>query len=189
MKANPSLADRTTLVAESGTDHENHLAGCSALLQSSQGLHIDFDAPQLHHAAFWVYVRQAMYNACIYQHPPDLNLNVGMAPILPRPAQGLDDETRLETSWANAIVWLTAKIMRFCFQSSVQSPGQRKVVWDGLSNALDQWNCQKPVAFEPLWRDQSSTAAEMSPFPIIICLRDWHGMSPTTTRRKETHPY
>ncbi len=130
-----------------------------------------------------------MYNACIYQHPPDLNLNARMAPMLPRPAQELHDESQLDTSWTNAIVWLTAKIMRFCFQSSVQSPGQRKVIWDELSNALDQWNHQKPSTFEPLWQDHSSTTGENSPFPVIICLRDWHGMSSTEARRVKTDPF
>lgn len=118
-----------------------------------------------------------MYNACIYQHPPDLNLNVSMAPMLPRPAQGNVDESLLETSWANAIVWLTAKVMRFCFQSSVESLGQRKGMWDELSNALDQWNHQKPSTFEPLWQDHSPTVGRYPRFPVVICLRDWHGMS------------
>lgn len=162
-------------MTESGKDQENHLAGCSALLQSSQGLMIDFDAPQLRHAAFWVYVRQAMYNACIYQHPPDLDLNVRMAPILPRPFEELRDEYRLETSWSNAVVWLAAKIMRFCFQSSVQSPNQRKGQWHELSCALDDWNDQKPSSFKPIWQDSPGTGESLR-FPVIICLKDWHGM-------------
>lgn len=162
-------------VAESGTDQENHLAGCSALLQSSQCLQVDFDAPQLQNAAFWVYVRQAMYNACIYQHPPDLDLNVKMAPIPSHSAQRPCDDFRRETSWTNAIVWLTAKIMRFCFQSAAQNPGQRKRLWHDFSTALDQWEHQKPSTFEPTWQDQDLSAEESPRFPVVIFLRDWHG--------------
>ncbi|KAK5280656.1 hypothetical protein LTR40_006034, partial [Exophiala xenobiotica] len=50
-------------VMVTGSDQEQHLTGCSALIRASQPSSIDPSSPTLRQAAFWVYVKQCLYNA------------------------------------------------------------------------------------------------------------------------------
>ncbi|KAJ5438121.1 uncharacterized protein N7458_009119 [Penicillium daleae] len=67
-------------VMVTGSDQERHLAGCLALLRASQGREVDPSAPRLRQAAFWVYMRQCLYNACVHQQAPNVDLNLVLIP-------------------------------------------------------------------------------------------------------------
>ena len=163
---------------DAGSDHERHLAGCSALLRSSQGLQVDPSAPTLRHAALWVYVRQAMYNSCVYQQPPDVDIDTDVAHL---PVSDITiaftQELQLETAWTNSLVWLTTKIMHLCFRLGNQELHDRLSQWKSLSDALDQWQLQRPASFQPIWIDEPEAMTEQRPFPVVLLSADWHGKS------------
>ncbi|KAH7310840.1 hypothetical protein B0I35DRAFT_397230 [Stachybotrys elegans] len=150
-----------------GSDQERHLAGLSALLKKSQGRQVDPSAPTLSQAAFWVYVRQCLYNACVNQQPPNLDFDlVVMAP----PHEGAD--VKSETAWANTMTWICATVVHFCFQTTVYlEPSMRLQRWYELSEAVENWNRMKPSTFEPIW------SGEGDPFPEIFFTADWHVMA------------
>ncbi|KIW15105.1 hypothetical protein PV08_07892 [Exophiala spinifera] len=161
-------------VMVTGSDHERHLAGCTALLKASQGREIDLSAPTLRQAAFWVYARQCLYNACVNQQPP--NIDTGLV-LLPKPAFGSPDhELRSETAWANHVTWICATIIHFCFSNSFPEPGARLEKWNELSQALADWMEGKPSSFEPIWYSDSGSSDD-HPFPIILFTADWHVMA------------
>ena len=167
------LADPTP-VMDTGNDEERHLAGCSALLRSSQGLQIDPAAPTLRHAAFWVYVRQVMYNACVYQQSPDLDVEIDVAPLPPSsPRDCASKSLEVETAWTNALVWLTAKIMHYGFQNFSHD---KSMIWQTLTSALDEWEQRKPTTFQPIWQSESGSSPGRRCFPSTRFIADWHGM-------------
>ena len=162
---------------DTGSDQERHLAGCSALLKSSQGLQIDPAAPTLRHAAFWVYVRQAMYNACVYQQSPDVDVEIGVASLPPSsPTDRASQSLEVETAWTNALVWLTAKVMHYCFQNSGQEPRDNAGTWQTLTSALDDWEQHKPATFQPIWQSEIDSSPGRECFPSTSFIADWHGM-------------
>lgn len=162
---------------DTGSDQERHLAGCSALLKSSQGLQIDPAAPTLRHAAFWVYVRQAMYNACVYQQSPDVDVEIDVAPLPPSsPTDRASKTLEVETAWTNALVWLTAKVMHYCFRNFGQELRDNSRTWQTLTSALDYWEQQKPTTFQPIWQNEIDSSPGRECFPSTSFIADWHGM-------------
>uniref|UniRef100_A0A0D2YF80 Transcription factor domain-containing protein n=1 Tax=Fusarium oxysporum (strain Fo5176) TaxID=660025 RepID=A0A0D2YF80_FUSOF len=132
-------------VTVTGGDQERHLAGLSALLKASQGQQVDPSAPTLSQAAFWVYVRQSFYNACINQQPPNLNFDLVLMPPPPVVHQQAVD-VKSETAWANTMTWICATVMHFCFSGSVlySESSTRMQRWYELSEAVENWNKTKP---------------------------------------------
>ncbi|SCO36988.1 related to C6 transcription factor [Fusarium fujikuroi] len=163
-------------VAVTGGDEERHLAGLSALLKASQGQQVDPSAPTLSQAAFWVYVRQSFYNACINQQPPNLNFDLVL--MLPTPAvhQQVVD-VKSETAWANTMTWICATVMHFCFSGSAlySESSTRMQRWHELSEAVENWNKTKPSTFDPIWSGEPELGAD--PFPEIWFTADWHVMA------------
>jgi hypothetical protein len=162
-------------VSDAEVDHERHLAGCSALLRSSQGLQVDPAVPTLRHAAFWVYVRQAMYNACVYQQPPDVDPETDVRVVdVTQNAISFTQILEQQASWTNYLVWLTIKVMHFCFRPGRQDITVRLPEWQDLGADLDHWQRQRPSSFEPIWISQADSTAG-SPFPVVLLTTDWHG--------------
>lgn len=157
----------TALGSES--DQERHLAGCSALLRACQGPCVDPSAPGLRDAAFWVYMRQCLYNACINQQAPNVDFSLTLLPI-PRPGDG--DTLRCETAWANAMTWICATVVQFCFGTHTQEHSSRMPKWQELSHAVEDWARSRPPSFNPIW--QSSGSSDGSPFPEYYFAADWH---------------
>lgn len=169
------MTNEAVAVSDAGSDHERHLAGCSALLRSSQGPQVDPAVPTLRHAAFWVYVRQAMYNACVYQQPPDVDPETDVASLsISHLPTTLAQELEQEAAWTNSLVWLTTKVMHFCFRLSSLEIHERLSQWHSLNVALDQWQSQRPLSFEPIWIGQAEPEAD-NPFPVVLLTADWHG--------------
>lgn len=155
-----------------GSDKERHLAGCSALLSGSQESSIDPTAPGMRQAAFWVYVRQCLYNACVYQVTPNVNLKRMLSEIPPAPDHLT--ELRSETGWANWATWLCATVVDFAFGSDKQEHSQRVQKWQDLSLAIENWRAHRPATFEPIWASETGEVPDM-PFPEIRFAADWHG--------------
>jgi len=152
-----------------GSDQERHLAGCSALLRACQGPCVDPAAPGLRDAAFWVYMRQCLYNACINQQAPNVDFSLTLSPI---PTPGNADSLRSETAWANTMTWICATIVQFCFGSHAQEPNNRMAKWQELSNTLEDWARSRPSSFNPIW--QSNETYHENPFPEYYFAADWH---------------
>ena len=162
-------------MTERDRDQERHLAGFSALLKTSQGRQVDPSIPSISQAAFWVYVRQCLYNACVNQQPPNLDFDVVMLP--PPSSDGLVVDVKTETAWANTMIWISATVMHFCFGASLMMPDplKRKREWEALSKSLESWDRSKPRTFEPIWFSEPAPG-NSSPFPEIWFTADWHGM-------------
>lgn len=159
-----------------GSDQERHLAGCSALLRASQGREVDPSTPGLRQAAFWVYLRQCLYNACIHQQAPNVDL-VNL--VLLAPPQGGGDplsDLRSETAWANTMTWICATVVHFCFGSSYPEPATRLLRWQQLSEAVESWLSNRPDTFNPIWYSEAVPGSG-NPFPEIWFTADWHSMS------------
>ncbi|CAG7565380.1 unnamed protein product [Fusarium equiseti] len=159
-----------------GSDQERHLAGLSALLKTSQGRQVDPSIPTLSQAAFWVYVRQCLYNACINQQPPNLDFELVLIPP-PHVVSGQAVDIKSETAWANTMTWICATVVDFCFRGSVVylESSTRIQRWYELSEAVENWNKTKPSTFDPIWSGEQNR--EAGPFPEIWFTADWHVMS------------
>ncbi|KAH1268880.1 hypothetical protein KXX33_001320 [Aspergillus fumigatus] len=163
-------------VMVTGSDQERHLAGCSALLRASQGREVDPSTPGLRQAAFWVYLRQCLYNACIHQQAPNVDL-VNL--VLLAPPQGGGDplsDLRSETAWANTMTWICATVVHFCFGSSYPEPATRLLRWQQLSEAVESWLSNRPDTFNPIWYSEAVPGSG-NPFPEIWFTADWHIMA------------
>ncbi|ORY02664.1 hypothetical protein BCR34DRAFT_79550 [Clohesyomyces aquaticus] len=161
-----------------GSDHEQHLAGCSAILRASQGQTIDPSAPTLREAAFWVYVRQCLYNASINQQPPNLDVNIRLHPAAST-FQFADPLATLkgETAWANNMTWLCASVVQFCFGGGADAHLElsgRLHRWRELWNDVQQWSNDRPTTFDPIW---AGPAGNDHIFPRALFAADWHVMA------------
>ena len=172
------LLTGATAVA-TGSDHERHLAGCSALLRASQGSALDLSAPTLREAAFWVYMRQCLYNACIHQQPPNVDFSLTTLPIPAPTSSDPIGDLRSETSWANLMTWVCAMTGQFCFGGAVSvslEQSDRVARWRELMDRVDCWEKERPDSFNPIWEDEGSRSRDGNPFPDVLFVADWHGM-------------
>lgn len=165
----------------SGSDNEQHLAGSSAILRASQTRTVDPSAPTLREAAFWVYVRQCLYNATINQQPPNIDFSLQLDPS---PASMHDSHPlamlRLETAWANQMTWHCACVVNFCFDG--HEPREllsRTQKWQTLWDAVQRWEEDRPPSFNPIW---SGKPSDKSVFPEMWFTADWHSMPPYSLR-------
>lgn len=158
-----------------GVDQARHLSGLSAMLKASQAsFELNPSSPTLSHAAFWVFVRQALYNACVNQQSPNLDFNRIVSPPPSTHTSIVNVET--ETAWANTITWICARVVQFCFGDTASLPGgeARQQRWLELSKGIQNWQDSRPGTFEPVWYAQPDHSSE-NPFPEIWFTSDWHG--------------
>lgn len=158
-----------------GVDQERHLSGLGALMKASQAtFELNPSSPTLSQAAFWVFVRQALYNACVNQQSPNLDFSLIVLPPPSTDTTNVNVET--ETAWANAITWICARVVKFCFGDTASLPGgeARQQRWYELSQSIQNWQNSKPGTFDPIWCAQPDHSSE-NPFPEIWFTSDWHG--------------
>jgi hypothetical protein len=165
-------------VSLSGMDSQQHLSGCSAMLRASQGPTVDPSAPTLHQAAFWVYVRQCLYTATVNQQPPNVDITLQVVPRTQSfPVNHPSLALAQETSWANTMTWLCARVVHYCFDGASSSasynPTARLALWNELSNAVQRWIDERPASFDPIW---TGPAGDSHVFPEALFTADWHGM-------------
>jgi hypothetical protein len=152
------------------------LKGTSSILRASmpEGI-IDPSATSLRDAAFWIYVRQSMYNATISQEPLDIDFSLQLSPTVDdiREEHPLD-WLRRSTAWANHILWTTATIANFCFSGSrLDNNGtSRAQVWQELWDKNQDWVARRPPDFDPL---SHGPPMDGEPFDGIWFTADWHG--------------
>jgi hypothetical protein len=156
-----------------GSDQEQHLAGCSALLRASQGSAVDPSAPTLRQAAFWVYIRQCLYNACVNQQPPNVDLSLTLMPLPVRTGTDRVSDLKNETAWANTMTWTCAIVFHFCFGGPAD-PLARMRKWTELTEALESWKRNRPTTFDPIWHAERIEGSS-DPFPNFYFTADWHG--------------
>ncbi|USP73130.1 hypothetical protein yc1106_00404 [Curvularia clavata] len=162
-----------------GPDDEQHLAGCSAIIRSSQGYHfVDPSAPTLREAAFWVYVRQCIHKATINQQPPDIDFSLQLhpKPDTMRDAHPLA-RLRLETAWSNQMAWNLACVVNFCFgeNETYADPAYRTQRWQELWSLVQTWMQNRPAGFNPIFEGPSGDEGLL---PNIWFSADWHGKNP-----------
>lgn len=152
------------------------MAGCSAFFRASQGHgFVDPSAPTLREAAFWVYVRQCLYNAIFSHQPLDIDFSLQLHPT-PTSMQGSHPlaQLRLEAAWANQMTWNTACVVNFCFEGTEQQSNRaykiqrRQYLWD----IIQTWHNDRPMGFNPIW---SGPGRNGGVFPEIWFTADWHG--------------
>lgn len=177
------FADQLNVRSSTGLCDQSHLSGSSGILRASQKTpFIDPSAPTVHDAIFWVYVRQSLYNATIRQQPLDLDFSLTMSPTPgslkdPHPLGWL----RLETSWANQLLWYTACVANFSFAGTKTQcePGsaahkQQEKLWTELRGMIQTWRNSRPSSFDPIWE---GAEVDESIFPDIFFTADWHVIS------------
>ncbi len=167
-------------MTEIDKDQERHLAGFSALLKQSQGRQVDPYILTVSQAAFWVYVRQCLYNACVNQQPPNVDFDLIVLP--PPPAEGLLVDTKTETAWANAMTWISATVVQFCFGTGLTISDRLKRMrkWQELSESVKTWHRTKPSTFDPIWYSEPAPDSR-NPFPDIWFTADCHGTCITSS--------
>lgn len=167
--------EQLNVPTSSGADQEQHLAGTSAILRSSQTTTVDPSAPTLREAAFWVYVRQTLYNATITQQPPNIDFTLQLQP-LPSAMQEDHPLARLavETAWANQATWNCASVANFCFDRNHNAgPALRMQQWQELWDSVESWKANRPPSFDPIWSGPDDDSG--SQFPEMHFTADWHG--------------
>lgn len=145
---------------------------------------IDPSATSLRDAAFWVYVRQSLYNSTISQEPLDINFSLQLLPI---PDLLLDRHPLAwlcnETAWANELLWNTACAANFCFSGPNRTDDAitRATTWQELWDKNQSWQKSRPKAFDAIGRGPSQ---DEHVFEEIWFTADWHGefSSPTLCR-------
>jgi hypothetical protein len=136
---------------------------------------IDPSATSLRDAAFWVHVRQALYNSTISQEPLDIDFELE---LLPMPDLLVDTHPlawlRRETAWANQILWITACVANFCFSGPkmTDSATTRAAAWQELWDKNQAWQKNRPKAFDPIGR---GPAQDRRVFEEVWFTADWHG--------------
>lgn len=136
---------------------------------------VDPSATSLRDAAFWIYVRQCLYNATISQEPLDLDFSLSLQPPIDsysgvHPLSWL----RSETAWANSILWITASVANFSFSGDKSEDGgvARTALWRELWERCQMWLESRPKEFDAIgW----GPAEEGRAFPKIWFTADWHG--------------
>jgi hypothetical protein len=171
--------EQLNVSSNTGSDEEQHLTGCSAIIRSSQGHHyVDPSAPTLREAAFWVYVRQCLYNATINQAPLDIDFSLQLhpTPSSMRDAHPLA-RLRLETAWANQMTWNLACVVNFCFDGpDPQNEKTHKMRrWQELWDLVQEWIKGRPEGFNAIFE---GPAGDLGSFPEIWFTADWHGKWP-----------
>ncbi|KAL5431934.1 hypothetical protein PMIN07_008792 [Paraphaeosphaeria minitans] len=169
--------EQLNVPTSSGADQEQHLAGTSAILRSSQTTTVDPSAPTLREAAFWVYVRQTLYNATITQQPPNIDFTLQLDPL---PSAMTDNHplARLgvETAWANQATWNCARVANFCFdRNHTAGPALRMQQWQQLWDSVESWKANRPLTFDPIWSGFDDDSD--SQFPDMYFTADWHAVA------------
>ncbi|KAF1930292.1 uncharacterized protein M421DRAFT_59001 [Didymella exigua CBS 183.55] len=155
-----------------------HLKGTSSILRASMPTpFIDPSASSLRDAAFWVYVRQCLYNSTISQEPLDIDFSLQLLPapdslIEPHPLAWLCRET----AWANQLLWNTACVANFCFSVPKMRDDAvtRAAAWQELWDRNESWQKDRPKAFDAIG---GGPTQDEHVFDDIWFTADWHVIS------------
>jgi hypothetical protein len=135
-------------------------------LIGANGLNASSD--DLHKASFWLYLRQDIHMAELYQKLTIIDLeHCSFVEDL------LKADAKSEDSWANHIYWLLGLIINYCFDvNSVPSVPR----WTRLTEMVAEWKRLRPDSYRPCFvADPDPNASKDSPFPSIWLLSDLYG--------------
>lgn len=160
-------------VKASGVDTTGYLLGIKAFVHHGTG----GDGSRylmpgsLSGAAFWVGLRQQIYNAVMFQTPVCINL-----------VHSLVDRTLMPTDdfgWANRAVVHCADVLNFCFDDGSQGTLGRAgglEWWNELDEYNKRWTESLPSSFTPIYH-QEPDAEKDEVFPEIWYQSTCHGES------------
>lgn len=149
---------------------------------------IDPSATSLRDAAFWIYVRQCLYNSTISQEPLDIDFSLQ---LLPTPDALMDPHPlawlRSETAWANQMLWITACVANFCFSGPKMTDDtvMRTAVWQELWDKNQTWQNSRPKDFDAIGFGPTRDNL----FQDIWFTADWHGELSSQTSLKRDALY
>lgn len=111
-------------------------------------------------AVSWVYLRQAIYVCIVRRQPIDIPLEV----FETFTAFSKEDDS----SYANRVVYIFAKILRAFFPEKSEDPTICHSCrdWEALERELDLWHDNKPLSFEPPYEESPDFEAGR-PFPFM----------------------
>ncbi|KAF2625063.1 hypothetical protein BU25DRAFT_441545 [Macroventuria anomochaeta] len=175
------FADQLITPSRTCPRDKHHLKGTSSILRASMSAPFaDPSATSLRDAAFWLYVRQSLYNATINQESLDIDFSLQLSPT---PDCMRDTHSlawlRIETAWANQMLWITACVANFCFSGFKAQYPQSETVrkeaqWQELWDRNQAWRNSRPHVFDPIG---SGPADDGHVFPDIWFTADWHVLS------------
>lgn len=115
-------------------------------------------------AAYWVGLRQEIYNAVANQEQVSM-LKMDVLPdIIKNSLSRADDYT-----WANRAVVHCAEVLNYCFGPNHEKLRER---WNDLMRWNRDWTLGTATTFSPIYE-----APENVPFPEIWYTQSCHGMS------------
>ncbi|KFA46209.1 hypothetical protein S40293_07158 [Stachybotrys chartarum IBT 40293] len=141
-----------------GEHSASHLTGIHALLEAQRQF---VGSGGLRQAAFWVALRQEVGMAIQCQRPVTSAIDRFPIELSLDPA---DDST-----WANRMVLLTAKLTQHC--CSKRPTANTEGIYEQLATYADRWMKMKPPSFEPFY---FQSAKDDSFFPEIWLTCDAH---------------
>ncbi|CEO59586.1 hypothetical protein PMG11_04259 [Penicillium brasilianum] len=166
-------------VSDSGQDYEHHLRGVSAMVTSTIRNPWTASGSGLKWAAFWCFFRQSIYPACVYRQPLKFDISGSNIEVrLSSPAAGVMPTVEEESEWCHWITWILGQVADFCFgtRSLELTPTEEKESWNGLVQAVDMWEANKPKSFLPVaCNDREPEQGRW--FPEIWFGSEWHAMA------------
>jgi hypothetical protein len=129
-------------------------------------------------AAFWCCFRQSIYPACVYRQPLKFDISSSNIEVrLSSPAAGVMPTVEEESEWGHWITWILGQVADFCFgtRSLEMTRTEEKEAWNGLVQAVDMWEANKPKSFLPVaCNDREPEQGRW--FPEIWFGSEWHGV-------------
>ncbi|KAH8817319.1 hypothetical protein F5884DRAFT_853740 [Xylogone sp. PMI_703] len=143
-------------VTTAGRDTMSHMLGIQIFVNARD----PNDMPgSLSEAAFWVGLRQEIYNATMFHQSLRLNLEHCSIDRSFKPCSDFD--------WANRAVVHCADVLNFCFGDMALSVPK----WTSLKEYNKRWQASKPQSFTPIYYSEANPSIGQV-FPQI-----WHQQS------------
>ncbi|KAJ4338886.1 hypothetical protein N0V87_003571 [Didymella glomerata] len=190
LNESPARYDEMLLSAVLLLHFADQLSCTSSILRASMTLpFIDPSATSLRDAAFWIYVRQILYNSTISQEPLDIDFSLE---LMPTPELLVDKHPlawlRSETAWANQCLWLTACVANFCFSGpkTTEDASTRAAAWQELWDRNQAWQKKRPKEFDAIGR---GPARDGHVFEDVWFTADWHEILWMLKQFEEMHAW
>jgi hypothetical protein len=133
-------------------------------------------------AAFWCCFRQSVYPASLHRQPLKFDISGYKIEVnLSTPAPGVMATVEEESEWCHWITWILGQVVDFCFgtRSRDMTMLEQKQAWDGLLQAVEMWEANKPKSFLPVACNERNPELGAW-FPEIWFGSEWHGMYNTS---------
>lgn len=120
-------------------------------------------------AAFWVSLRQEIYNAVATQMEVGMLQQANMPSLVDRSLKPADDFT-----WANRAVVHCAEVINYCYSKVKRTTTEE---WEKLMNWNRRWSTETALAFKPFYQGAEWDGQDKRVlFPEIRYMQSCHGM-------------